>query len=115
MVVMSKQSILLENAVDSVDAPAYFYQCLWAGSPQEALAFCSLPDPVWVIGGAEIYSVMEEHAHFIDRTEVEGLWPEAQARFVIDAKRWKLVNSGEWMTSTSGLRYRYQRLERSTI
>jgi len=115
MVVMSRQASFLDNAISATDVPGYFRQCLWAGSPQEALALCSEVGPVWVIGGAEIYRVMEEHAHFIERTEVEGLWPVAQARFPLDPKRWVLVKSGEWLTSSSGLRFRYQRLERTAI
>ncbi|MFM8318092.1 MAG: dihydrofolate reductase, partial [Bacteroidota bacterium] len=115
MVVMSREANLSENFRAAVEEPAYFRQCLWARSPREALALCSEADPVWVIGGAEIYRVMEEHAHFIERTEVEGLWPEAQARFPLDPNRWTMVNSGEWLTSSSGLRFRYQRLERTAI
>ncbi|MFM7178888.1 MAG: dihydrofolate reductase [Bacteroidota bacterium] len=115
MVVMSRQANLSENSRAAVEEPAYFRQCFWAGSPREALALCSEADPVWVIGGAEIYRVMEEHADFIERTEVEGLWPEAQARFPLDPNRWTLVNFGEWLTSSSGLRFRYQRLERTAI
>jgi hypothetical protein len=56
---------------------------------------------------------MDKFAHFIDRTEVEGLWPDASARFAIDTGRWNLVNSGEWQQSSSGLRFRHQRFERN--
>jgi len=115
MVVMSRQGNHRANAIAEADGPAYFRQCLWAASPEEALALCSQVDPVWVIGGAEIYCVMEKYAHFIDRTEVEGLWPTAKARFAIDPGRWTPVNTGDWMTSSSGLRFRYQRWERPTI
>ncbi|MFM7699806.1 MAG: hypothetical protein ACKO7V_03345, partial [Bacteroidota bacterium] len=55
MVVMSRQANLPDNTFPSAEVPAYFRQCLWAGSPREALALCSEANPVWVIGGAEIY------------------------------------------------------------
>lgn len=113
MVVMSRQGNPCNLEQDGSDLPSYFRQCLWAGSPQEAMELCQEPDPVWIIGGADIYRVMEEYADFMDRTEVEGLWPDARARFTIDSHRWILLNSGEWQTSSSGLRFRHQRFVRS--
>lgn len=112
MVVMSKKSNSLCHAYQNGELPDYFHQCHWADSPQQAISLCDWPDPVWVIGGAEIYHVMEGFAHFIERTEVDGHWPEAQARFEINLNYWMLVESGDWQISASGLRYRYQRFER---
>lgn len=82
---------------------------IWVTGVDEALEVSVGSDPLWVIGGAEIYRSLEDKADWIERTEVEGFWPEAQARFTINPMLWHCEQIGDWQESRSGLRYRYQR------
>jgi dihydrofolate reductase len=113
-----RQMVVLSRKQSGENAPVHapesnpYKECLWAGDLESALALCSRPKPIWVVGGAEIYRLLEDRADFVERTEVEGLWPEARARFELNAERWTLVREDPWQTSRSGLRYRYLRYER---
>ncbi|WP_094292128.1 dihydrofolate reductase [Mycobacterium neumannii] len=65
-------------------------------------------DPVWVIGGAQIYLAALQVATRCEVTEVEIELPRQDSDVmapVLD-ESW-LGAAGDWLTSTSGLRYRF--------
>jgi dihydrofolate reductase len=71
----------------------------------EALA-AAAPDPVWIIGGGDIYRQAMPLAARLEVTEVDleaggdTVAPAVGARFV-------QVDATEWLTSRTGLRYRF--------
>ncbi|MGV0785400.1 dihydrofolate reductase [Mycolicibacterium sp. XJ2] len=65
-------------------------------------------DPVWVIGGAQIYLAALQVATRCEVTEVEIDLPRQDSDVmapVLD-ESW-IGAAGDWLTSTSGLRYRF--------
>lgn len=65
-------------------------------------------DPVWVIGGAQIYTAALPIATRCEVTEIEIDLPRQDADVmapVLD-ESW-IGAAGDWLTSTSGLRYRF--------
>ena len=71
----------------------------------EALA-AAAPDPVWIIGGGDIY---RQAMPLADRLEVTEVDLEASGDTVAPAvdPRFGQVDTTEWLTSRSGLRYRF--------
>lgn len=67
-------------------------------------------EKVWIIGGAEIFAQVIGGADRLEVTELD-LQVDGDA-FAPDTNAWRLVNEGEWMTSKSGIRYRFLRYER---
>ncbi|SEH84433.1 dihydrofolate reductase [Mycolicibacterium rutilum] len=70
-------------------------------------------DPTWVIGGAQIYQAALPAATRCEVTEVEIDLPREDADVmapVLD-ESWS-GETGEWLTSTSGLRYRFHSYRR---
>jgi dihydrofolate reductase len=70
-------------------------------------------DEVWVIGGAQIYALALPAASRCEVTEVEIDLPRRDADAVAPVldETW-IGTSGEWLTSASGLRYRYHSYNR---
>ena len=110
-VLTGRRFVVLTRQRPTPDSPLFtsYPGVIWATGVEEALEATADDDPLWVIGGADVYQALEERADWIDRTEVEGTWPEAPARFTINPMLWHCDQNGEWQESRSGLRYRYQR------
>jgi len=70
-------------------------------------------DEVWVIGGEQIYALALPTATRCEVTEVEIDLPRQDADAVAPVldETWA-GTAGEWLTSSSGLRYRYHSFER---
>ncbi|KUH99160.1 dihydrofolate reductase [Mycobacterium sp. IS-3022] len=71
-------------------------------------------DPIWVIGGAQIYAAALPLATRCEVTEIEIDMPRQDADVmapVLD-ESWIGV-AGDWLTSTSGLRYRFYSYRRA--
>ena len=70
-------------------------------------------DEVWVIGGEQIYALALPTAARCEVTEVEIDLPRQDADAVAPVldETWA-GTAGEWLTSSSGLRYRYHSFER---
>jgi dihydrofolate reductase len=67
-------------------------------------------DRVWIIGGAEIFRQVIGDA---DRLEVTELDLDIDGDAYAPAKTgWRLVDTGEWQTSRTGIRYRFLGYER---
>ena len=86
-----------------------------AASLDEALATAAdaAPDRVWVIGGGELF---RESIELADRLEVTELDLDVEGdTFAPDRAGWLAVAvdpAEGWLTSRSGIRYRFLRLER---
>ncbi|MGM1016022.1 MAG: dihydrofolate reductase [Actinomycetota bacterium] len=65
---------------------------------------------VWIIGGAEIFTQVIGDADRLEVTELD-LSVDGDA-FAPSKTGWRLVDEGEWKTSTSGTRYRFLGYER---
>lgn len=71
-------------------------------------------DPIWVIGGAQIYAAALPIATRCEVTEIEIDLPRRDVDVmapVLD-ESWIGV-AGDWLTSTSGLRYRFYSYRRA--
>lgn len=67
-------------------------------------------DRVWIIGGAEIFRQVIGDA---DRLEVTELDLDVSGDAYAPARTgWRLVDEGEWLTSRTGVRYRFLGYER---
>ncbi|QDR76740.1 dihydrofolate reductase [Corynebacterium sanguinis] len=78
-----------------------------------------LPDletDAWIIGGAQLYEATIDEVDIIERTLIDAHLAAAIGRNAVFAPRltedFKLVSDGGWLTSSTGLRYRFQRFER---
>jgi dihydrofolate reductase len=67
-------------------------------------------EKVWVIGGAEIYAQTIQHADRLEVTEID-LEVEGDA-YAPSKEGWRLVDEGEWLTSRTGIRFRFLGYER---
>jgi dihydrofolate reductase len=95
-VVLSRQA---DFTVDGAEA---------VGSLEAALTLAETESETWVIGGAQIYGLALPYATRCEVTEVEidlARDDEDVLAPVLD-DTW-LGETGEWLTSTSGLRYRF--------
>lgn len=72
-------------------------------------------DDVWVVGGAEIYALALPLASHCEVTEVDIDLPvqDGDAVAPVLDQSW-LARSGEWLTSKTGLRYRYLSYHRTS-
>ena len=72
-------------------------------------------DDAWIIGGAQVYEATIDEVDVIERTLID-VHPDLPANKAVHAPRiddaFELVRDGEWQTSTTGLRYKFQRFER---
>jgi dihydrofolate reductase len=66
----------------------------------------------WVIGGAQLYSVALPHASRCEVTEIDLDVPDGDAFAPVLDGSW-VADPGEWLTSRSGLRYRFVSYTRS--
>ncbi len=74
----------------------------------------ALTGDVWVIGGADVYAAALPRADVLEVTELDAAFAgDVHAPELDDS--WALVaGAHEWRESTSGLRFRWLRYERST-
>jgi dihydrofolate reductase len=71
-------------------------------------------DETWVIGGEQIYALALPHATRCEVTEVEIDLPRQDADAIAPVLDESWIGSAEeWLTSTSGLRYRYHSYHRA--
>ena len=77
-----------------------------------------LPDlrtDAWIIGGAQLYEATLDEVDVIERTLIDATFDvptPVHAPRIDDA--FELVSESGWRTSTSGLRYTFQRFERTS-
>lgn len=67
-------------------------------------------DTAWIIGGAEIFRQVIADADRLEVTEID-LDVDGDA-YAPPTEGWRLVDAGEWLTSRTGIRYRFLRYER---
>jgi len=67
-------------------------------------------DRVWIIGGAEIFAQVIGEADRLEVTELELDIPGDA--FAPSKEGWRLVDEGDWLTSRTGVRYRFLGYER---
>ena len=72
----------------------------------------SAGSPVWVIGGGQVYERAMAFADRIEVTEVDVVVDGDTFAPTIDAQQWAEAEAGEWLTSASGLRYRFRSYRR---
>jgi len=72
-----------------------------------ALAACAGVAEVCVIGGAEIYALALPRAQHLALTEVDADYPDAHRHFPAWPQAQFDSQAGEWLTSATGLRYRF--------
>jgi len=80
-----------------------------AGSVPEALRLAG--DEAWVIGGGEIYLTALEYATRLSVTEIDTKVTGDTYAPPLD-ESWQSTDDGEWLTSTTGLRYRIREFTR---
>ncbi|MET8977805.1 dihydrofolate reductase [Streptomyces sp. NPDC004539] len=80
-----------------------------AGSLPEALSLAG--DDPWVIGGGEIYRAALHHATRLSVTEIDAEIPGDTYAPELD-ESWQVTRDGDWLTSTSNLRYRIREFTR---
>ncbi|QPK83795.1 dihydrofolate reductase [Corynebacterium qintianiae] len=79
-----------------------------------------LPDiqtDAWIIGGAQIFEATLDEVDVIELTLIDASYADVLGPEAVIAPRipgdFELVSQSEWLTSTTGLRYQFQRLERN--
>lgn len=74
-----------------------------------------LETDAWIIGGAQVYEATIDEVDVIERTLID-VHPDVPASRAVYAPRidadFALARDGEWQTSETGLRYKFQRFER---
>ena len=74
-----------------------------------------LETDAWIIGGAQVYEATIDEVDVIERTLID-VHPDVPAPRADYAPRldadFELARDGEWHTSETGLRYKFQRFER---
>ena len=87
---------------------------------RQAFVSRDLPDietDAWIIGGAQLYEATIDEVDVIERTLIDAHLAAAVGRKAVFAPRltddFELVSDGGWLTSSTGLRYRFQRFERT--
>ena len=74
-----------------------------------------LETDAWIIGGAQVYEATIDEVDVIERTLID-VQPDVPASRAVYAPRidadFALARDGEWQTSETGLRYKFQRFER---
>lgn len=78
-----------------------------AHTVEEALALTAGAETTWVMGGAQLYSAALPLADRLEVTEVDLDIP-GDTRAPEPGEGWS-AHPGEWLTSTTGLRYRFVR------
>lgn len=74
-----------------------------------------LETDAWIIGGAQVYEATIDEVDVIERTLID-VHPDVPTSRAVYAPRidadFALARDGEWQTSETGLRYKFQRFER---
>ena len=87
----------------------------WSDGASVCRDIPDLESNAWIIGGAEVYEATLDEVDVIERTLID-VHPDLPANKAVHAPRiddaCELVRDGEWQTSTTGLRYKFQRFER---
>lgn len=82
------------------------------GSVAEALAACRGEQPM-VIGGAAVYAQAMPLVGEVLVTRIDAPFPEADRLFPnLHVCDWTLADHSDWLTSSTGLRYRFERYTR---
>lgn len=69
------------------------------------------PDPIWVIGGAELFAATIDRADRLEVTELD-LDVDGDTFAPPISSGWRVDSEGEWQESRSGIRYRFLRYAR---
>ena len=87
----------------------------WSDGASVCRDIPDLESDAWIIGGAQVYEATLDEVDVIERTLID-VHPDLPANTAVHAPRiddaFELVRDGEWKTSTTGLRYKFQRFER---
>ena len=87
----------------------------WSDGASVCRDIPDLESDAWIIGGAQVYEATLDEVDVIERTLID-VHPDLPAHRAVHAPRiddaFELVRDGEWQTSTTGLRYKFQRFER---
>lgn len=87
----------------------------WSDGASVCRDIPDLESDAWIIGGAQVYEATLDEVDVIERTLID-VHPDLPANKAVHAPRiddaFELVRDGEWQTSTTGLRYKFQRFER---
>ena len=111
-----RENIVLSRVADqgeAVDGPLRGAQVV--GSVDEALTLVAGSD-AWVIGGAQVYRAFLPHADRLEITQVDTVIG-ADTRAPVLGRGWGVVArepTEGWLTSTTGLRYRFLSFARGT-
>ena len=65
-----------------------------------------IPDPLWVIGGAELFAATIDRADRLEVTELD-LDVKGDTFSPPIGSGWKLTSEGKWQQSRGGIRYRF--------
>lgn len=76
------------------------------GSIEDALKITKGENP-FIIGGAEIYRISMPFVTNLYLTEVDADTPDADAWLHLDKTCWKEIETGETLTASSGITFRY--------
>lgn len=63
-------------------------------------------DPLWVIGGNQIYQRFLPFTNYVYKTEIDFPCDGDTLAPRLDVDEWELNSEGAWMTSSTGIRYR---------
>lgn len=74
-------------------------------------AVAGSPDPLWVIGGSELFAATIDRADRLEVTEFD-LDVEGDTFAPPIGSGWQVVSEGEWQQSRGGVRYRFLRYGR---
>lgn len=86
------------------------------GSLDDALAAAARLSPdtdVWIIGGGRVYADAMDRLAQLEVTELDIEVDGDTFAPTIDTAVWTAVNTGEWLTSSTGVRYRFVTYERT--
>lgn len=85
-----------------------------AAGPEAGLALAAAegPEQIWVLGGGRIYQALLPRADVLAVTEID-LRVAGDTRAPQIGAEFTAAETGEWLTSRTGLRYRVRRYERA--
>lgn len=87
----------------------------WSRGASVVADIPDLEGDAWIIGGAQIYAATLDEVDVIERTLID-VHPDVPDAKAVHAPRiddtFALVSETEWLTSSTGLRYKFQRFER---
>ena len=101
-----------ENVIVSRNAALHAPGCIVAGSLAAALSECTLPEPIFCIGGAELYKLALPIADEIHLTEIDADFPGDTAMPPISPAEWRATRREPVTDPATGLRYAFLRYVR---